>query len=203
MQSTDFWLPEPFGMAKLRSIVDVLAIGLTLAYPPAVYFGLQAMEPRTLGALLLATIVLRHWQSSKRLAATVETAEWIILGGLCCLALGIVAFNKEDLLLLYPAAVSLSLLVIFGRTLLRPPSMIERIARLSVPDLPSEGVRYTRRVTGVWCGFFVLNAAISLSTLFASREWWLLYNGFVSYLLMGLLFAVEWIVRGKLQRRPA
>ena len=190
-------------MAKLRSIANVLAIGLTLAYPPAVYFGLQAMEPRTLGILLLAAIILRHWQSSRRFAATVETAEWIILGGLCCLALGIVAFNKEDLLLLYPAAVSLSLLILFGRTLRRPPSMIERIARLSVPDLPPAGVRYTRQVTGVWCGFFVLNATTSLSTVFMSREWWMLYNGFISYLLMGLLFAVEWIVRGKLQRHPA
>lgn len=190
-------------MATLRPIANVLAIGLTLAYPVAVYFGLQAVEPRMLGLLLLTTLVLRYWQSSKRFIGGIEASEWVVFGGLGCFSLGIVIFNRENWLFFYPVVVSLSLLLVFGRTLLRPPSMIERIARLSVPDLPPEGVRYTRRVTGVWCGFFVLNAGISLATVFASREWWVLYNGLLSYLLMGLLFVVEWVVRGVLQRRPA
>ncbi len=29
----------------------------------------------------------------------------------------------------------------------------------------------------------------------ASREWWALYTGFVSYLLVGLLFAAEYVFR--------
>ena len=33
-------------------------------------------------------------------------------------------------------------------------SAIERIARLQHPDLPPEGVVYTRRVTQIWCVFF-------------------------------------------------
>lgn len=187
----------------LHRLANVLAIGLALAYPPAVYFGLQVMEPRWLGLLLLATLLLRHRQSARRFAAGIEPIEWIVFAGLGGLALGIATFNSAGLLLLYPAAVSLSLLVVFGRTLFRPPSMIERFARLSEPDLPPQGVRYTRLVTGVWCGFFILNAAVSLTTVFASREAWVLYNGFLSYLLMGLLFAVEWAVRGRMRRHPA
>ncbi len=56
--------------------------------------------------------------------------------------------------------------------------------------------RYTRRVTQVWCGFFVLNGGLALCTaLWASDAGWALYNGLVAYVLMGLLFAGEWLVR--------
>lgn len=187
----------------LPRLANLLAIGLTLAYPPAVYFGLRQVQPRMLGLMLLSLLLLRHWRSARRFAADIERAEWIVFAGLCCLALGIVASNRQELLLLYPAAVSLSLLLVFGRSLLHPPSMIERIARLSEPGLPAEGVRYTRRVTWAWCGFFTINAAISLATVFASRERWALYNGLVSYLLMGALFAVEWLFRRRMRRRLA
>lgn len=188
-------------MATLRPLVNVLAIGLTLAYPPAVYFGLEVLKPRGLGLLLLAVLLLRHWQSARRFAADIRNSEWLTFAGLACLALAIAAFNSEGLLLFYPAAVSLSLLLVFGHSLAYPPSVVERIARLSEPDLPPAGVRYTRQVTKVWCGFFVLNAAISLATVFASRECWALYNGLLSYLLMGGLFAAEWLVRGRMRRR--
>jgi len=49
------------------------------------------------------------------------------------------------------------LAVFFGRTLLpgRVP-LIERIARVSDPLLPTPLRRYTRRLTAVWCGYFIL-----------------------------------------------
>ena len=78
-----------------------------------------------------------------------------------------------------------------------------RIARLSQADLPPSGVIYTRHVTQAWCGFFVVNAAVAIVTVFASREAWLLYNGFLAYLLMGALFAGEWLVRLRVRRRAA
>ena len=61
---------------------------------------------------------------------------------------------------------------------------------------PDEGVRYTRRITQIWCGFFIANGSIiaALALLHADRAWtW--YTGFISYLLMGALFAGEWIYR--------
>jgi uncharacterized membrane protein len=44
----------------------------------------------------------------------------------------------------------------FGRTL-RPgeDALITRIARVSDPDLPPHLLRYTRRLTAVWCAWFV------------------------------------------------
>ena len=56
------------------------------------------------------------------------------------------------------------------------------------PDFPPAAVVYTRRVTQVWCGFFVVNGLIAVATaLWASTAVWTLYNGLLSYVAMGVL----------------
>ncbi|MDD4916151.1 MAG: hypothetical protein PHW13_14090, partial [Methylococcales bacterium] len=80
-------------------------------------------------------------------------------------------------------------------------SLIERLARIQHPDLPPEGVIYTRRVTQIWCAFFVVNGGIALATaLWSSIELWSLYNGLIAYVLMGILFVGEYLVRMKTQK---
>ena len=102
---------------------------------------------------------------------------------------------------LYPVLVNAGLLASFGYTLLRPPTMIERLARLHEPDLPPHAVRYTRRVTQVWCVFFACNGLAALVTaLWMSERIWALYNGLIAYILIGLLFAIEWLVRQRVRR---
>ena len=105
---------------------------------------------------------------------------------------------------LYPVAVNLALLSSFAFSLLHPPSAIERLARLREPELSPAAIRYTRKVTQVWCGFFVLNAGIALATaLWMSNEAWALYNGLIAYIAMGCLFCIEWLIRQKVKRREA
>jgi uncharacterized membrane protein len=96
----------------------------------------------------------------------------------------------------YPVAISLAMAAVFAASLRYPPTVVERIARLSEPDLPPEGVVYTRQVTGVWVGFLLVNAAISLWTaIWGSLDQWALWNGLLSYLAMGALFGGEYLVR--------
>ena len=103
---------------------------------------------------------------------------------------------------LYPLLINAFMLALFAGTLMSPPSMIERFARLREPDLPVRAIAYTRRVTQLWCGFFVVNGLIALATaLWASPEVWMLYNGFIAYLLMGLLFGGEYLFRLHFKRR--
>ena len=91
--------------------------------------------------------------------------------------------------------------LLVATSLWRGMPIIERLARLKEPDLPAAGVRYTRKVTRVWCGFFVFNASVAAATaLYADLATWTLYNGLVSYVLMGLLFCGEWLVRRRLRR---
>jgi len=79
--------------------------------------------------------------------------------------------------------------------------MIERFARIREPDLSLGGQIYTRRVTQVWTGFLVANSAIAAATaVWGTVEQWTLWNGLISYLLMGGLFIGEIALRRFVRR---
>ena len=99
-------------------------------------------------------------------------------------------------LLFVPVLVNLGLLLVFGRTLRGGPTLVERLARLREPVLSAAQVRHCRTTTQVWCAFFAANAAVTAVLAWLGElALWTLYTGFVSYLLMALLFAAEWLVR--------
>ncbi|MGE5386491.1 MAG: hypothetical protein ACM3SV_11470 [Betaproteobacteria bacterium] len=179
----------------------VATLLLALAYPALVYFGLMVLEPRVLGALLLLVLLVRHRRDAARFIHGMSAAERILPLALVALAIAIVAANSEPLLRFYPALASFGVLLIFASSLLHPPTLVERIARLSDPELPPQAVRYTRRVTQVWCGFLTVNSVVAFLTVFASRDLWVLWNGLLSYLLMGTLFAGEWLIRRRVRAR--
>ncbi len=61
-----------------------------------------------------------------------------------------------------PPAVLLWLAFVFGRTLRAGATpLIERIARHSNPALPAVLARYTRRLTALWCAYFVVAAVLT------------------------------------------
>jgi len=109
--------------------------------------------------------------------------------------------RETSMLLYYPVAVNALLLGVFFSSLYARQSLVERLARLSEPELPPRGVMYTRRVTQVWCVFFLCNGSMALYTcLKGDTDLWALYNGGISYLLIGLLMGIEWIVRKRLRQ---
>jgi uncharacterized membrane protein len=172
---------------------------LWLVYPLAIFFGLQVLEPRLVALLLAAALLLRRRRDAGRFLAGLTRIDLAVLAGLLSLATLIAVTNSETLLRLYPAAVNLGMLLLFGLSLRFPPSMVERFARLREPDMAPAGVSYTRRVTQVWCVFFIANGSFAAWTaLYASRDTWAWYNGFVAYLLMGVLFAGEWLLRRRI-----
>ncbi len=179
-------------MPKLPGAV----LGVLLAlYPLAVYLGLTHLSPRWVALLLLLVLALRLLWGAQ--AAELRLA---LFAGLA-LALAALAGDAPLPLKLYPVAVNAAMLAVFALSLWRPPTVVERIARLREPRLPAGGVAYTRHVTQAWCVFFLLNGTVALATaLYASDEVWALYNGLLSYGLIGLMFAGEWLLRGRLRR---
>lgn len=168
----------------------MLALLLTLLYPLAIWLGQGKVEPRMLAILLLLAALARLP------AMKVSRNARLMAGGALLLATIAVLGNAALPLKLYPVLVNAGLLAAFGASLAGPQSMVERFARMREPDLPPAAVAYTRTVTKVWCGFFVVNGGIALATaLWASNEVWSLYNGVIAYGLMGLLFGVEFLVR--------
>lgn len=165
-----------------------------LLYPFAVYFGIEHLTPRHF-ALILALL----WVGRSLLVPTAPATRLLTIGALVFCAL-LAMLDEPALLRWYPVLVSLVMLACFGATLIVGPPLIERLARLREPDLPEHAVRYTRRVTQVWVGFFLFNASLAAAlTLWAPLSWWTLYNGLIAYLLMGLLFAGELLVRRRVR----
>jgi uncharacterized membrane protein len=173
-----------------------LPVLITLLYPLVIWLGHGRVEPRLLAGFVLLAALMRVF------TLKVSTASRWWLGGALLLAAAAIISNAWLPLKLYPVMVNVAMLCAFGLSLISPPSMVERLARLREPDLPTEAILYTRRVTQVWCVFFVFNGSIALATaLWASPDIWSLYNGAIAYLLMGLLFGGEYMVRVRFKRR--
>jgi uncharacterized membrane protein len=162
-----------------------LAVLFALTFPLTIWLAEGQVEPRWLAVMLLFGGLLRLFRQ----------ARWWI-GGLLLLVVPAFWANVMFPLKLYPVVVNASLLGVFAYSLIAPPSAVERIARLRDAQLPAAAIRYTRRVTQVWCVFFGFNGAIALYTaVYMSSAHWSFYNGFLAYVLIGLLFAGEYCVR--------
>lgn len=182
----------------MRHLLRGILITFFVLYPFIVGWSLSHGQFVWVSALLLSLGILRLCMArlfgAKKDLMLPLTGLAIICGGLSLI------LKDHAWLKLYPVGMSLGALLIFALTLLKPPSMIERFARLLEPDLPESGVQWTRKVTIVWCIFFSLNASMALLTVFASTQLWVIYNGFISYVLMGILLLGEFILRKRHQR---
>lgn len=175
------------GAAVLYPFLAVAAVHLLGAYPALI--------------LLIVLVLLRVMVPALRSMS----ADLLRIAVPVVIAVAAVGLVDADLgVRIYPVAMNLAMLYAFASTLWHPPSMVERFARLVEPDLDAEGVRYTRRVTIVWSGFFVANGGLALWTALAGSWWaWTIYNGAIAYLLAGLLFAGEYLVRQRVRSRRA
>ncbi|KPQ25196.1 MAG: putative membrane protein [Halomonas sp. HL-48] len=171
--------------------IKSLGMVLAVAWPILVFVSHEHIGS---WPLLIAGSALLAWRMPQaRYLAMVMAASLLTLGGLGHAELGMRA---------YPVTVNAIMLSIFMASLCKGMPIVERLARLREPDLPPAGVRYTRRVTWAWCGFFTANGAIACWTaLYADLAVWSLYNGVISYVLIALMFAGEWLIRRRFRSR--
>lgn len=162
---------------------------VSILYPLLAALAVNRFGPGWVVVGLLVLLALRGVLGLRRNVPGGLTYGLLFVAGAVSLA---ALYDHELATRLYPSFMSAAMLMAFALSLWRGPSMIERFARLVEPNLPERGVRYTRAVTWVWCGFFVINGAIAVWTaFFASWAVWTLYNGLISYLAIGALFLGE------------
>ncbi|WP_338878347.1 hypothetical protein WHX56_16045 [Achromobacter veterisilvae] len=162
-----------------------------IAYPFAVYATLGRVNAAWV-ALPLALL----WLARGLTASAAQRGSRLLPAVAIAFCLILAVTDSEAWLRWYPVMVNGMMLAIFGGSLMAGRPVIEQLARLRHPGLPPEGVRYTRNVTRVWCVFFALNGATAAAlAAWAPWSWWLAYNGAISYGLMGLLIAGEWLLR--------
>ena len=186
----------------MNQFVRQLFIALPVFYPFMIYLGLKYLSPGVVGTVIAGLIGIRLILQ-KNLPNLSFLRPLLPLGILVILLFaGNYFLNLEILVRFYPVIMNSGFFLLFALSLIRPPSMIENFARMTDPDLSDKGIDYTRKVTVVWTIFLLINLVISLyTTLYCSLETWTLYNGFIAYVLMGLLFSIEYIYRLKVLKK--
>jgi uncharacterized membrane protein len=178
----------------MNSAIKTSLLLLSLLYPFIVYWGLQHNGYAWLLMMMAGLLVLRWFTASSSQERFFLVFAVIIVGAV------VYWLGSKSGIKLYPVIINLSLLVLFASSLLGKESFVEKLARITEPDLPEKAVIYTRKVTQTWCVFFAVNATLSLITvLMKNDELWFWYNGVLAYVFIGMLMAGEWLVRQRVK----
>jgi uncharacterized membrane protein len=179
-----------------KTLLALVNTALVVVYPFAVFFGMSRFGARSLGLLLLALLLPRLLLSARGAARADLWAVLRVPLTIVALVATAAALDQPLLLLALPVVVNLALLGHFAGSLRGPVSLVERLARMQEPELPPGGPAYCRTVTKVWCGFFLMNAAVAGGlAIWGSLAAWTLFTGLISYLLVGALFTAEFVAR--------
>lgn len=207
----------------MKKFLKALFYVIAAVYPVLVFTLLVIFKVETkilsLCIIALAAAFFLSATGSKKTSDKKGALDWKpLLSSVLFLAAGLFCFitGKEFFLKLYSVVINLTLLVVFGSTLFLKPNIIFRFATLADKSIAGSSYEnqvrlYCRNVTLVWCGFFIFNGTAAVVTTFAdkifglsaedARRIWAIYNGGISYVLMGTLFVVEFIIRKLVDRK--
>ncbi len=165
---------------------------LATIYPLAVYIGIRYQQFELMVFILLLALSIRLW-GAKYVTGLARFQYCVYVGGLI-LTITAVFINSVKPMLFYPVIVNLCLFIGFSLSLKTQTPIITRLASLK-NVLDESGRRYTRQLTKLWCLFFCINGSIAFMTTKSSLTIWTLYNGVISYCLIGSLLVGEWVYR--------
>ena len=202
----------------MKKILKALFYVIAAIYPVLVFTMLVIFKVDTkilsLSIIALAAAFFLSATGNRKTDANEKTTlDWkpffssvlFLSAGLFCFITG-----KEFFLKIYSVVINLTMLFVFGSTLFMTPNIIFRIATMSDKSIKGSSFeqkvyKYCHKVTVIWCCFFILNGSAAALTTFAdkifglspeaARKVWAVYNGGISYVLMGALFVIEFIVR--------
>ncbi|MBL4774272.1 MAG: septation protein IspZ [Alcanivoracaceae bacterium] len=168
-----------------------LIVALFLAYPFIIYYGLLKYA---LWQIALVISVLAGLRAFVFKDGQSQIAKIGFYGSLCLMAFSFlsIVLNNNGWLKLYPIIISLMFFVVFFSSLFSDKTTIQRFAEIKEKNIDAKKQSYMYKLTIIWCVFFVINMIISTYTmLYLSFQQWTLYNGFISYIIMGLLIVIE------------
>lgn len=114
--------------------------------------------------------------------------------------------GTEHLALFYPAIMNGMVAALFLISQFSERTIIEKVASIVEGGVPQHAVRYCRRLNLIWGLFMVFNTGVTLWTVYVAiahgnQMVWAWYNGVISYLLIGILFYLEYVVRQRVKAR--
>jgi uncharacterized membrane protein/3-hydroxymyristoyl/3-hydroxydecanoyl-(acyl carrier protein) dehydratase len=176
---------------KWAMLVRVMVVIFFLVYPFIVYFGIKFFPPSFFGLLLSVLLAMRVGVLTRDERLVLLPVLIVFIG----YSIATVVLNNASMLLFYPVMVNFSLFITFANSLRQEESLLLRIVRARGATISEYTPGYLYRLTAVWAGFFVLNGLLSIWTSTLSMAAWTLYNGLLSYGLVGVLIGGELVFR--------
>ena len=118
---------------------------------------------------------------------------WQFIIGLF-LALSIVIVQKDFFLKIYPCLMNFSFFLIFysNKTTSFMETSTQKITDFfHIKTIPSS--KYLLKCKKQWSIFMFINTLVSITTLFTPLKIWTIYNGLISYILIGCMFVYQFI----------
>jgi uncharacterized membrane protein len=117
--------------------------------------------------------------------------------GLAFVVIVLEAGNGQHVVKLIPLVVNGGLLWFFASTMVRGRTpLITRFASLMRDSMPPAVLVYTRRATIAWSGYFLIMFILSLLlAIYAPIEMWSFFSNVLSYVLLAVMFLMEFTVR--------
>jgi uncharacterized membrane protein len=123
-------------------------------------------------------------------------------------AVSLILDDKSPIVIkLYPVLADIAYLTIMITSVFFPPPLayyfIDIFDKSMKTVIPKETFdRYCFKASLVWCVFFVLDGIAALITVFYGSDLiWGIYNGGITYAMMGLIFIGEFIILKKVKKK--
>jgi uncharacterized membrane protein len=172
----------------LRSVGILLGI----TYPFLVYFGIQRFNASTFAIIILIALAVRGYSTMAMLNVW-QAASLIVL---VTYSLVTAILNSQLMLLFYPVVASISIACVFFVSLKDKQPLLEKIAERMGEVINKHAQHYLYWLTFIWGILLVINGVIAAyTTFYLTLKQWALYNGFISYILLGSFFMIELIFR--------
>ncbi|MBL6751621.1 MAG: hypothetical protein ISP90_13930 [Nevskia sp.] len=171
-----------------------MQVPLFLAYPVLAHLAVELQLPWLQCAAVLCACAAVFYRALRAGSA----AAWAGLAACAGALLALQRMGGGRWVLFLPSVMLPALVLSAFAVSLLPGrvALVTRFARAMDGALSEEQVRYTRAVTWLWV---VATAALLAVTLlliaFASVQAWSVFANFISYSLIGLLFAAEYLYR--------
>jgi uncharacterized membrane protein len=179
----------------MKTVLGAISALFLIASPWVLYWTLSLHQVGIAAALLIGWVIVRTIpiliaaRREQRIAALQLPAIALGFAGI-----GWISDNGTWLLVL-PSATQAAFGLAFLRSLSGTP-LIEHFARMVKPELRAAELAHCRSWTGIWGIYLLVLAAIGLALArWATLAVWTVYVGVVAYVLVALLFAVEYVIR--------
>ncbi|WP_414829121.1 hypothetical protein [Alteromonas sp. H39] len=185
--------PKRLRPSLLKGVVTLLLVVSLIAYPVVVYLHIDKIAPGWYAGILLLLVVLRVVASGN----INGYKEWLLPGVVSVFCLLVMLYDSVIMLKFYPVLMNVGMGLMFLVSLTDSQTLIEKFAIAGGKKPPQAAAGYLRTLTLCWGLLLLFNGIIAAYTAwFSSTATWALYNGLISYVLIGSFALIEFGYRG-------